>query len=57
MPTLARRLAMALLLAIPAGRLPAQDGFDYHPFTEALADRGAQALHTCNGLFVSKRTL
>ncbi|MBI2404388.1 MAG: serine hydrolase [Gemmatimonadetes bacterium] len=57
MSTLARGLAAALLLAIPAGRSLAQDRIDYHPFTRALTARGAQALHTCNGLFVSHRTL
>jgi len=57
MPRFTRGLAAALVLATSATRLPAQDRFDYHEFTEALTDRGAQALHTCNGLFVSNRTL
>lgn len=52
------RLVLSLLaVAATAGPLLAQDRFDYHRFTRLLVDRGAQALHICNGLFVSQRTL
>ncbi|HXV87371.1 MAG TPA: serine hydrolase, partial [Gemmatimonadales bacterium] len=53
----ARWFAIGALAAASAAPLPAQERFDYHAFTGALVDRGAQALHVCNGLFLSARTL
>lgn len=47
----------SVLLLAGSGRAVAQAGYDYHRFTEAITDRGFQALTTCNGLFVSNRTL
>ncbi|HEX9581722.1 MAG TPA: serine hydrolase [Gemmatimonadales bacterium] len=52
-----QRCWMAGLLMVLAGPALAQDRFDYHAFTNALVDRGAQALHVCNGVFVSDRSL
>lgn len=46
-----------LLVLAPVSNAAAQAGYDYHRFTEAITDRGFQAMATCNGLFVSNRTL
>lgn len=53
----ARSFVAGLLCVVSAAALRAQERFEYHAYTNALVDRGAQALHTCNGLFVSHRTL
>ncbi len=56
--TIRSRALLAPLLAIATALpLAAQDGFDYHRFTRLVVERGAQALHVCNGLFVSQRAL
>jgi CubicO group peptidase (beta-lactamase class C family) len=49
--------AIALVLAAPSGGQDAAPGYDYHQPTRQLVQRGMQALMTCNGLFVSGRTL
>jgi CubicO group peptidase (beta-lactamase class C family) len=51
-----RRLAVAILGLVTAAQ-PSRAEFNYHQQTERLLSLGRQALLTCNGLFVSNRTL
>jgi CubicO group peptidase (beta-lactamase class C family) len=55
----ARRLPLVLALAVCASSPAPGDepSYSYHRPTELLVMRGMQALMTCNGLFVSMRTL
>ena len=54
---------LCLLLLIPVSSKQAtaqgmhEENFDYHQPARTLVQRGMQALMTCNGLFVSDRTL